>query len=234
MKKVYKVLLLIIAPFIILTSTLLIKNFQLNDKLETKEEKEKELEIILEQNERVIDYLTDQENELNEVNFDTWSHFMQIAEHMYEDSEKRFKKEWGLFLANAAFQREIDPYILYELIRTETGGTFDPNLAGPETRYGQAYGLAQFMENTAPWIAEMADLPYNKQLLFDPIYSIELASVYLHFLYDRYEDWDYALTAYHRGIYGMKEYVATHGDAKSWYAEEIQENARDQAMVVFN
>jgi len=59
----------------------------------------------------------------------------------------------------------------------ETGGAFEPDIVGPETRFGKAYGLAQFMENTGPWIANKADLPYEKELLYNPYYSIELDSI---------------------------------------------------------
>ncbi|GAE24972.1 hypothetical protein JCM9140_939 [Halalkalibacter wakoensis JCM 9140] len=170
------------------------------------------------------------------LNYESWVASSLLAEQFFEDSDGKFKKEWGIFLAELAQQREIDPFIVYELLKTETGGTFDPTLVGPETRYGHAYGMAQFMKNTAPWIAEMAELPYEDDLLFDPLYSIQLSVVYLHYLYDQYEDWNYALTAYHRGVGGLENYIDDHGTAKSDYAVEIQENAQklDDAVAYSN
>ena len=35
------------------------------------------------------------------------------------------------------------------------------------------------------------------------------------------------MTAYHRGMQGMEQYKATYGDAKSWYAMDIQEDAEE-------
>ncbi len=70
----------------------------------------------------------------------------------------------------------------------ETGSAFDLKAIGPETKYGRAYGMAQFMENIAPWVADMADLPYYADLLFDPLYSIQLAIEYIAFLHDQYDD----------------------------------------------
>ncbi|PRO65152.1 lytic transglycosylase [Alkalicoccus urumqiensis] len=155
-----------------------------------------------------------------------WEQAGMFAAHVYEDSEGAFEKDWGLLLALEAEKQNIDPFVVYELLRVETGDTFDPELVGPETQYGHAYGMAQFMENTGPWIAEMAGLPYEKELLFDPQYAIQLSVTYLSYLHDRYEgNWDEALTAYHRGMSGMKQYVQENGDAASWYAVEIQEKA---------
>nr|WP_246596162.1 transglycosylase SLT domain-containing protein [Bacillus alkalicola] len=166
--------------------------------------------------------------------FLAWETANEVADYLYEDSDGKFEKEWGRFLTLEALDKDIDPFLIYELLRVETGGTFSPDVVGPQTRYGRAYGLAQFMKNTGPWVAEMADLPYDHDMLFDPLYSIQLAVTYLDFLYNRYGDWDQALTAYHRGIYGMKNYVRANGNAKSWYAVEIQEAAkeRDDSAVV--
>ncbi|SDC32164.1 lytic transglycosylase domain-containing protein [Shouchella lonarensis] len=158
-----------------------------------------------------------------------WERAFHLSEHLYQDSSGYFQKEWGLFLGQLSEDRGIDPYVVYELLKVESGHTFDPDAIGPETRYGQAYGMAQFMENTAPWIAEMADLPYEKELLFHPLYAIRLSVEYLDFLYQQYNDWNYALTAYHRGMGGLESYIARNGHAKSEYAVTIQERAKKHA-----
>ncbi|MBU9722472.1 MULTISPECIES: lytic transglycosylase domain-containing protein [Bacillaceae] len=160
-----------------------------------------------------------------EPGYQHWENANLVADYAYEDSEGLFHRDWALFLAVEAERREIDPLLVYELIKVETGGTFDPELVGPETSYGHAYGLAQFMKNTGPWIADMAGLPYDDALLFDPYYSIQLSVVYLDFLYQHYGDWNHALTAYHRGMYGLEQFVNENGHAESWYAVLIQENA---------
>ncbi|MCZ0704045.1 soluble lytic murein transglycosylase-like protein [Natronobacillus azotifigens] len=159
------------------------------------------------------------------ADYSQWSEREEVAEHFYEDSNGRFKKSWGIYLMNEAEKHDLDPYLVYELLKVETGGTFDPELIGPETQYGHAYGMSQFMKNTAPWIAEMAHLPYSKELLFDPYYSMQLAVVYLDFLHHKYDNWDEALTAYHRGMTGMEMYKEANGTARSDYAKEIQTSA---------
>ncbi|GAA4070780.1 transglycosylase SLT domain-containing protein [Amphibacillus indicireducens] len=160
-----------------------------------------------------------------------WAYVEEIAEQMVKDSDERFKKTWAIYLVNEATQYEIDPFLIYELLKVETGHTFDPDLIGPETRYGHAYGMSQFMKNTAPWIADMADLPYSDELLFDPYYSMKLAIVYLDFLHHKYDDWDQALTAYNRGMTGMENYMKNNGTAKSQYAQTIQTKAKNHHTV---
>ncbi|MBU9713653.1 lytic transglycosylase domain-containing protein [Bacillus tamaricis] len=199
----------------------------------TRDEERAQFEEALEV-ERLKTYLEQNETEDQQAGFLSWSEANELAEYLYEDSNGRFEKDWGRFLALESIKKDMDPFLVYELLRVETGGTFSPTAVGPQTRYGRAYGIAQFMRNTSPWIAEMAGLPYNHDMLFDPLYSIELAITYLDFLYKQYGDWDHALTAYHRGIGGLQNYIARNGHAKSWYAVEIQENAKESQLVAVN
>lgn len=162
----------------------------------------------------------------------TWPKIEQIADTFVEESNGNFKKSWALYLVKESQKFEIDPKVVYELLKVETGGTFDTELVGPETKYGRAYGMGQFMKNTAPWVAEMAGLPYSEELLFDPYYSMQLSIVYLDYLHHEYGNWEEALTAYHRGMGGLEQYVQENGDAKSWYAVEILSKAKTQQAVV--
>ncbi|WP_226036919.1 transglycosylase SLT domain-containing protein [Aquibacillus saliphilus] len=178
------------------------------------------------------DYLTTSSMKSESENgYHTWPEIEKNADAIVKDSNNNFKKSWALYLVKEANRYDIDPYLAYELLKVETGGTFDPKLVGPETKYGHAYGLAQFMKNTAPWIAEMADLPYEDELLFDPYYSMQISLVYLDFLHHEYGNWNEVLTAYHRGMAGLDQYIRDNGHAKSNYAEMIQESAADHASL---
>lgn len=194
------------------------------------------MEHSTEEMESKLSYVAAKEEQfdgLENINgYTDWKQIDRLAKYFYDDSNEKFKKEWGLFLVNEALRYEIDPYIVYELLKVETGGTFNPELIGPETKYGHAYGLAQFMKNTAPWIANMAGIPYKEELLFDPYYSIQLSIVYLDFLYDRYGNWNKALTAYHRGMGGLQQYIRKNGHAKSWYAKKILSNSEEQKTLI--
>src|SRR5699024_9969196 len=159
----------------------------------------------------------------SENSYYKWLHLDKTADELVEDSNGQFKKTWAMYLVNESYHFDIDPQIPYELLKIETGGTFDPSLIGPKTKYGHAYGLGQFMKNTAPWIADMSNMTYDDELLFDPYYSIHLTHVYLDYLNTQYDNWDKTLTAYHRGIAGLEKFIKQNGHAKSNYATKILE-----------
>lgn len=130
-----------------------------------------------------------------------------------------------------AQERKVDFQLVYHLLKIETGGTFNHDLVGPPTPYGRAYGIGQFMENTAPWVARMADLPYHgREDLYDPVYSIKLTITYLHYLnyggagHEGYHNWHAALTAYNRGMQGLINFEQQTGSVQSTYSTRIMEN----------
>ncbi|WP_226583074.1 lytic transglycosylase domain-containing protein [Halobacillus litoralis] len=192
-------------------------------------------ETLVKENDRLSStnaYLLEEKPEKNQMNgYHTWPKVEEKAEQLVKESDGQFKKTWAMYLVRESQRYEIDPYLVYELLKVETGGTFNPELVGPKTKYGRAYGMSQFMKNTAPWIADMAGLPYEEELLFDPYYSMQLSFVYLDFLKGKYGNWNEALTAYHRGMGGLREYKQENGHAESWYAKEIQENAESHTTV---
>ncbi|RSL30967.1 lytic transglycosylase domain-containing protein [Salibacterium salarium] len=195
--------------------------------MEELESKSKELEEAQDFEDN-IEFLQRSEDIEWDIGYHEWADARQEAKALKEESDGRFSLDWGTYMVHQAKKKDIRPALVYELLKVETGGKFDPDLTGPQTKYGHAYGLAQFMKNTGPWIADLAGLPYSHSMLFDPYYSIQLSIEYLDHLHDKYEDWDQALTAYHRGVSGLETYEEEHGDAKSWYAVEIQEKAADK------
>ncbi|UOQ42502.1 transglycosylase SLT domain-containing protein [Halobacillus salinarum] len=160
-----------------------------------------------------------------------WMQIEEKADSFVKESKGRFKKAWAMYLVKEANEYQIDPNLVFELLHVESGGTFNPNLVGPETKYGRAYGMSQFMKNTAPWIAKMGGLPYEKKLLFNPYYSMKLSLVYLDFLKEKYGNWNEALTAYNRGMNGLVQYKKKNGHARSSYATIIQNNAKAVAVA---
>ncbi|UOR12293.1 lytic transglycosylase domain-containing protein [Halobacillus amylolyticus] len=211
---------------ILVVGTYLIMNHYKEQETSAIAEKNKRLNEKIERLQAKSDYLLTETGVRKKTQeFKKWPNHAKLANIFYEDSDQKFKKSWALYLIKQSAQYGVDPYVAYELLKVETGGTFDPKLVGPETEYGRAYGMAQFMKNTAPWIAEMAGLPYKDELLFDPYYSMQLSVVYLDYLHNKYDNWDKALTAYHRGVGGLKDYIDKNGHAESWYAKEIQSKA---------
>lgn len=130
-------------------------------------------------------------------------------------------------------KNNIEFDLVFSLLSVETGGTFKHDAIGPQTKYGKAYGIAQFMENTAPWIANMGDLKYkDKSDLFNPIYSIKLCIIYLNYLqygndkqHFGYNDWHKSLTAYNRGMTGLKWFMDEKGTPVSSYSDKVLKGA---------
>ncbi|MBN9653701.1 transglycosylase SLT domain-containing protein [Halobacillus sp. GSS1] len=205
----------------------------LEDQKQELKNKNQKLSMEIERLQSTNEYLKEKPSVGEEESgYHTWPEIEKKAERLVNESDGNFKKSWAMYLVKEAQRYKINPFLVYELLKVETGGTFDPELVGPETKYGHAYGMSQFMKNTAPWIADMAGLPYEEELLFDPYYSMQLSLVYLDFLKNKYNNWDEALTAYHRGMGGLKAYKKENGHAESWYAEEIQEKAENHTTVV--
>ncbi|MCF6137938.1 lytic transglycosylase domain-containing protein [Pseudalkalibacillus berkeleyi] len=210
-----------------------LQNHTLKQKLEKKKEQTLLLESEKDYQQMVSFYKKERQSKKPQASgFVVRKEAQKLAKQFHKHSDGRFKEEWGQFLVTESLRNDVDPYIVYELLRVETGNKFDPTLVGPKTKYGRAYGMAQFMENTAPWIAEMAGMEYeSKEQLFNPYYAIQLSIVYLDYLHAKYDDWDKALTAYHRGMYGLEKYIQKEGHAESWYAKEIQQKAEKQELI---
>lgn len=226
-------LLLVVATFFTVNQWNQKQEKALADQKQELKNKNEKLSTEIERLQSTNEYLKEQPSvEEKENGYHTWPEIEKKADRLVKESDGNFKKSWAMYLVKEAERYKINPFLVYELLKVETGGTFNPELVGPETKYGHAYGMSQFMKNTAPWIADMAGLPYEEELLFDPYYSMQLSLVYLDFLQKKYDNWDEALTAYHRGMGGMKEYKEENGHAKSWYAKEIQEKAENHTAVV--
>lgn len=149
--------------------------------------------------------------------------------------DKQLSRDEMRHLIKEANRHDIPVEILIKLLKIESN--FNNELVGPATKYGHAYGIAQFMKNTAPWIANMADMEYEFKKLFDTHYSITLAATYLHYLqygdgggHEGYQDWHTSLTAYNRGMGGLRTYQRRYQTTISTYSETILSEAEGIAF----
>ena len=134
-------------------------------------------------------------------------------------------------------EKSIPFPMVYELLSVETGGTFNAKAVGPQTRFGKAYGISQFMPSTAKWISSMYGMTFHPSQLFDPYYSIKLSICYLHYLqygngkeHKGYHNWHKTLTAYNRGMYGLKVYENHTGKSESSYSVTIMNAFESKKM----
>jgi peptidoglycan lytic transglycosylase len=105
----------------------------------------------------------------------------------------------------------LDPVFTLAVIQTESA--FNPNAKG---KLGDS-GLMQILPETAKWIAETYDIPWEgKKALFDPVYNIKIGTAYFAHLRSEFDDVpkDYA-RAYNSGLTAIsKEQVKKVADQK--------------------
>ncbi len=124
----------------------------------------------------------------------------------------RYPQKYQELVEQYALENQVDPLVLYSVIRTESG--FDPQA---ESNVG-ARGLMQITEETFWWIkskiAPKEDLDFED--LYDPETNIRFGSYYLAACLNRYEnDLATAAAAYHSGwgtVDGLLEQEAYSAD----------------------
>ncbi|MBO5884200.1 MAG: lytic transglycosylase domain-containing protein [Clostridia bacterium] len=101
---------------------------------------------------------------------------------------------------NYSIRYNVKPELIASVINSESG--FDANVVSQKG----AVGLMQLMPTTAQWLAEKLDIDYNKELLSNPDYNINLGTYYLEYLSNKFKDTKVVLCAYNAG----------EGVVKSW------------------
>lgn len=135
-------------------------------------------------------------------------------------NKTNLSEEESEFLLNQCNEKGLNIFIVLGLMKLESD--FDTNCVGI---FGER-GLGQLMESTARQIAFNIKKEFKPELLFDPKYNIELFTTQLKYLNTIFKgDIHKVLTAYNRGEYGLKRYMAsrsgTSNPAKSAYSERV-------------
>jgi len=113
-------------------------------------------------------------------------------------------REDSSYLIQASEDIGVDTMLMLSLIRVES--YFDPYLVGTSGERG----IGQLMANTAKPVAESIGIEYDPDKLFEPQYNILLFTTQFKYLLDYYDgDLHKTLTAYNRGQYGLKKYMAS-------------------------
>ena len=113
-----------------------------------------------------------------------------------EIKKAQYPIKFDAYVKQSAAEFDIDPYLLFALIKTESG--FDPNA---QSNAG-AIGLTQITKETFEWI-KLKLCPYDTvefHDLYTPEISIRFGAYYLSRSLDRYHNSiDTAAAAYHSG-----------------------------------
>lgn len=111
-----------------------------------------------------------------------------------------YPKKYSEYVEQYAAEYEIDDYLLYSIIRTES--SFDPQAVSSVG----ARGLTQITEDTFNWLLTKTGEDYTFDDLFTPEISIRYSAVFLSILQKEYGVTETVIAAYHAGM----------GNVSSW------------------
>ncbi len=124
-----------------------------------------------------------------------------FVSNFFQDTSENFQKanypqKYSEYVDKAAQDYNLDPSLIYAVIRTESG--FDPDA---KSEVG-AYGIMQVMPSSFEWLMEKRGESgkYTADDLLDPSVCIDYGSYLLRYFYDFYEDERCAVAAYNAGF----------------------------------
>ena len=124
-----------------------------------------------------------------------------------------YPRKYDEYVTYYAGKYQIDPYILYSIIRTESN--FNPQA---ESNVG-ARGLMQITEITFDWIKTKIapDEPLTFDDLYDPEVNIRFGSYFISYCLQRYDDdLATAAAAYHSGLGTVDTLLADSQYSAGW------------------
>ena len=107
-----------------------------------------------------------------------------------------YPREYSEYVDKAARDYDLQPALIYAVIRTESG--FDPDA---ESSVG-ARGLMQLMPSSFEWLLQKRGETdkYTSDALFDPAVNIDYGAYLLRYFYDYYGTEQCAVAAYNAGF----------------------------------
>lgn len=117
--------------------------------------------------------------------------------------EKIYPLKYSEYVEKYAEEYDIDPYMVYAIIKAESNFKEDARSAS------NAIGLMQIMETTAIETANKMDLDVTGKDLFEPELNIKIGVKYFTDLLDKYNDnYNLAIIAYNAGIGNVDKWIA--------------------------
>lgn len=117
--------------------------------------------------------------------------------------EYLYPKKYSEYVEKYAAEYEIDDYLLYAVMRTES--SFDPQAVSSVG----ARGLTQITEDTFDWLLTKTGENYTFDDLFTPEISIKYSALFLSILQEEYGVTETVIAAYHAGM----------GNVSSWLVD---------------
>lgn len=114
-----------------------------------------------------------------------------------------FPVKFGDYVYRYAGENKLDPYIVFAIIKAESG--FNPDAVS----HKEARGLMQITRTTGEWASgKMGMTDYSAEKLFDPETNVRIGCWYLQNLLKQFDnDLDLALAAYNGGSGNVSEWL---------------------------
>lgn len=113
-----------------------------------------------------------------------------------------YKTEYSEFVIKYAEEYDVDPYLVYAVIKTES------NFKADAISNVGARGLMQIMPTTFDWMNSKIKCP---DTTFDDMYSAEdnirFGCFFLGYLIDEFQNYETALAAYHSGRGAVNQWL---------------------------
>jgi len=132
--------------------------------------------------------------------------------------KKIYKTDYSEIIEKYSQKYEVEKELIYAIIKTESN--FDSNAVSTSN----AKGLMQLMESTAKEIGTNYNINLTDDNIFEPEINIEIGTIYISQLLEKYNNKELALAAYNAG----------YGNVDKWISQNIiSSNGSDIENVPF-
>ena len=129
-----------------------------------------------------------------------------------------YKTDYRQYVEKYAEKYGVEKELLYAVIKVES--KFDPNAISKS----KAKGLMQIMDSTAKEIAQKNNIELTDENILDPEINIEIGTIYLSQLIEKYNSVELAIAAYNAG----------HGNVDKWISQDtLKEDGTDAENIPF-
>lgn len=112
-----------------------------------------------------------------------------------------YKKEYSEYVSKYATQYGVEENLIYALIKAESN--FDANAVSHQN----AQGLMQLMHSTAEDVANKNGIELTEENILDPDININIGTIYIATLIDKYDCVEVALAAYNAGSGNVDKWI---------------------------
>ena len=129
-----------------------------------------------------------------------------------------YKTDYRQYVEKYAEKYGVEKELLYAVIKVES--KFNPNAISKS----KAKGLMQIMDSTAKEIAKKNNIELTDENILDPEINIEIGTIYLSQLIEKYNSVELAIAAYNAG----------HGNVDKWISQDtLKEDGTDAENIPF-